>query len=393
MKNINPLALFDKKITVPTSKSVATRALILASRISRPIWLKNLPDSTDVINLKNALELVGIEFKKKGNDICVLNSFPECEKSSPLTLDTGDGGTTNRFLLSLLSKGKRKYRVRMDKEMRQRPLEELISVLKNCGAHIFWKDDVLVLKGPVKELTDSIEVDCSRSSQFASSLALCFDQDFKLKNFNSSQSYFELTQSMKKDFFNFIEDYEIPTDMSSLSYPLALASVLGKVEITNFKYDSLQPDSIFINILKDIGVEVFLSENRLIVKKSTFNRPIDLDCSSFPDLVPTLCFLATKIKGINKLKGLNVLVHKESDRLRGCFNLLKKLGVDVELHGDELCINGNPDKKLKKFSFKAPRDHRMVMMAAMLMASNSGGSIDGFHHINKSYSSFADLIC
>ena len=55
MKTIIPLNKLDKKVIVPPSKSVATRALILASLSPRPIWLKNLPDSTDVINFKKCI--------------------------------------------------------------------------------------------------------------------------------------------------------------------------------------------------------------------------------------------------------------------------------------------------------------------------------------------------
>lgn len=392
MKTITPLNKLDKKVIVPSSKSVATRALILASLSPRPIWLKNLPDSTDVINLKNALEKIGIEFKAKAKDVCVLNCFPDCEKSSPLLLETGDGGTTNRFLIALLAKGQREYRIRMDKEMKQRPLEELITIIQKNGAQIFWKEDDLFIKGPFQETAHPIELDCKRSSQFASALMLSYDQNLIFNNLDSSQGYLELTKEMKKSFSHNIESYEIPTDMSSLSYPLALGSVLGGVEVVDFKNDFLQPDSAFINILKDIGVKLITSENTIRVEKSNLNRPFNLDCSSFPDLVPTLCFLATKIKGLSKLKGLDVLAYKESDRLTGCYELLKSIGVKIELKDKELLIEGDPEKKLEAFYYKAPKDHRMVMMAAMLMSSNSGGTLEGLHHINKSYSSFATLL-
>ena len=97
------LGHFQKSVIIPTSKSYANRILILAALCPSVITIEGLPESTDVSNLISCLQQVGLEFSKdsKGH-LKVLNSFPECEKNTSLdtiVLETGDGGTTNRFIL------------------------------------------------------------------------------------------------------------------------------------------------------------------------------------------------------------------------------------------------------------------------------------------------------
>ena len=94
---------FSKKISIPTSKSYANRILILASLCPKVVTIEGLPESTDVSNLIDCLEKIGIKFSKDSKGTFkVLNSFPECEAdidSDTVYLETGDGGTTNRFIL------------------------------------------------------------------------------------------------------------------------------------------------------------------------------------------------------------------------------------------------------------------------------------------------------
>ncbi len=388
--NITELDYFKKKVQVPSSKSIATRALILASRIKEPITIRNISDSTDVVNLLQCLEEIGLEFIKKGEDLLVLNSFPECETSDK-TLYPGDGGTSNRFLISLLSRGHQKYRLKMDSEMAKRPMEELLEVLRSLGAKITREDTDLIIQGPVESNKKEIKVDSSKSSQFASSLLLSLDQKITPVHMHSSLKYFEITQKMKESFIKGAREFIIPTDMSSLSYPLALALVRGEVEIDHYFEDLEQPDSYFLKFCEEQGAKLQRGKHSLSLFSASNLQPFDIDCSQFPDLVPTLCFVATKIEGKSCLKGLEVLRYKESNRFEECIRLLELFGVSVESYSSEIVIEGSKEK-LPFVHYHAPKDHRMVMLASMMMLTNSGGSIQNFECINKSYSAFRDLL-
>ena len=135
---------FSKNILIPTSKSYANRILILASLCPSVVTIENLPESTDVSNLINCLEKIGIKFlKEPQGTLKVLNSFPECEVDSDLDtiyLETGDGGTTNRFILPFLARGKKKYILKPQGKMRTRPMKELIDSLVFLGVDTAEKE-------------------------------------------------------------------------------------------------------------------------------------------------------------------------------------------------------------------------------------------------------------
>ena len=128
---VNP-STFDKIINAPTSKSYSNRALICAAFSQNPVRIINLSDSTDVLTLLECLKKIGIDIQKKDNEIVITNSFPECEKltDETITLESGDGGTTNRFLLALLALGKNKYSLKTKHGMSKRPMDGLLNALK-----------------------------------------------------------------------------------------------------------------------------------------------------------------------------------------------------------------------------------------------------------------------
>ena len=91
-------------------------------------------------------------------------------------------------------------------------------------------------------------------------------------------------------------NFNVPIDFSSLSYPLALAIIEGQVQIENcHKIDPTQTDSRFIALIEEMGGDIFFSANGLMASSKKKLSPFDVDVSKFPDLAPTLVFLASKI--------------------------------------------------------------------------------------------------
>ena len=147
---------FVKTIQVPTSKSYANRILILSAISDQKIKIKNIPKSTDVLTLINCLTEIGLEIKREADSLLISNCFPACEQSeNPLGLKTGDGGTTNRFLIPLLALGKNEYELVPDGLISQRPIDELVRHLKKLDVKI----------GVVERAIDSIGRDTSVPSK------------------------------------------------------------------------------------------------------------------------------------------------------------------------------------------------------------------------------------
>lgn len=387
---------FDKMIVVPTSKSYANRLLILAALNDRVVKISNLPKSTDVINLLNCLIEIGIKVEELDGYFFIHNSFPRCEKttiSEKISLSSGDGGTTNRFLMALLALGSKRYHLIPDPQILQRPFDELISALKYLGARI-EKDDVgWMIQGPISLHNNAFAIDCSQTTQFASALLMLtsVDETFKVttNNLKTSIGYFELTKEMIKQFVNG-SDFEVPVDFSSMSYPLALALHSGKVTIYNCRYkDSFQPDSDFLHLLEEMGGNYSFGDNGLVVEKVQELRGMDFDCHRHPDLVPTLVFILAYANSKSKLSGLSELRFKETDRIENILKVLDlfKVPYDYDDIRFELTLFGN-SPKVESVEFDCPQDHRIIMMAYLFMRVNNGGVLKNISSVSKSFPDF-----
>ena len=325
--------IFHKNLTIPTSKSFANRALILGAMKGQDTIIRNLPLSTDVQNLLNVFEQIGINFVLKANEIKFLNSFPACEmalKAEIINLKTGDGGTTNRFLIAMLARGKKTYCLFPSEKMNERPIDGLLLPLKELGVEI--KKNVngawLTIKGPAVISSDGIiEIDCSETTQFATAMMLAFHDTamkFSFKNVNASEQYLIMTAEIMK-----LQNFVVPVDFSSASYPIALATITGNVTIKNCaSIDNLQADSILIDFLKKLGGDIELNEKGLRITSSKKLIPFTIDGSQCLDLVPTLVFLASKIEGTSFINNLSILRFKESDRLEEIIKILKAFEVE-----------------------------------------------------------------
>jgi 3-phosphoshikimate 1-carboxyvinyltransferase len=404
---VQPLLTFNKETTIPTSKSHSNRALILGAVRGENFRVHNLSDSSDVTNLLNALKKIGLNIVYSGATVTFLNSFPECEKNSQgdvIELHTGDGGTTNRFLIALLSRGKKEYQIFPTEKMSERPIEDLIKPLQKLSVNITLKTSAdtktpwITLKGPASMYnTTKLEIDCQKSTQFASAMMLAFSKipvQFEFLNLHASEAYLKMTAMVIKKSLE-SNSYSIPVDFSSLGYPAALAAISGRVLITNcHELDNSQADSVFIEVLKKSGAKCTFTSNGLEIKKGERLNPITFDVSTAPDLFPTLAFFAAHVDGESKFLNLEILKFKESDRLQEMTNLMKKFGVEMQYSPieDVLTINGSSQKKYQQSTIKPARDHRIVMTAALFMTKNAGGELYETDCVEKSFPKFFTLL-
>lgn len=401
-----PLKKFDKTLILPTSKSHSNRALILGAIRGGNFKVHNISASTDVINLINAFKKIGLKITQKDTTVTFENSFPECEKESDgnvIELHTGDGGTTNRFLIALLARGKKEYRLSPSEKMSERPIEDLIGPLKKISVNITCNQAAsktepwIVIKGPASLYnTTKLAIDCSKSTQFASALMLAFSNiplQFEFLNVKASEAYLKMTSEVIKKSLS-ANSYIVPVDFSSLGYPAALAALMGRVLIQNCQeIDSFQADSMFIELLKSSGAHAIVSAEGLEIKQGGELKAFSFDISKAPDLFPTLVFLAAHINGESTLNNLEVLRFKESDRLLEMTKMMESFGVahHYDASSDSMTITGKK-AAYPNVTINPVRDHRIVMAAALFMWKNSGGTLSEVDSIEKSFPNFLSLL-
>ncbi len=384
------------EITLPSSKSISNRILIINSLSYSPYEIGNLSDSDDTRVLQSLLN------------------------SGTNHFDIGHAGTAMRFLTAFLSKIVGEWTLTGSERMRQRPIGILVDALRKLGASIEYTENEgfpplrihgSSLKGGV------IELDGSISSQYISALLMIAPtvrggMTLKLINQITSKPYIELTLQLMKKFgihYDWIGNeirigeqnytpvkFTVEADWSGASYWYAMAALSDECDLLlrGLHLQSLQGDAAQAEWFnRYFGVHSKQEGND--VRLSKLNTPgpecIEIDFIENPDIAQTFAVLAVCSKIPFHFKGLATLKIKETDRIQALQTELSKFGATLtEPKNGELAWDG----KVKQSMIIQPpiigtyHDHRMALAFAPAVMVNPEIIIDDPQVITKSYPAF-----
>ncbi len=160
-------------------------------------------------------------------------------------------------------------------------------------------------------------------------------------------------------------DYVVEGDYSSASYLLSAVAIAGgEIRIQNLFKDSKQGDKLIIEILQDMGVDIEIFDDYLIVKSDGKLNAIDeLNLEDAPDLLLTVAILAACAKGDTKITGVHHARLKETDRIDTTCRELEKLGCFLEENEDGMIIRG---ETIYDGVVESHNDHRLAMAFSLL---------------------------
>ena len=359
----------DTTVTLPGSKSITNRALLIAALADGVSTLRAPLHSDDTEYMARALQLLGIGITELGNgDFVVSGSAGRFQRPSEPTLFIGNSGTTVRFLTAATCLMPPDTNVVLDgvARMRERPIRDLLDALQMLGVNVESVQGgdcppVRVhgggMPGGECRLRGNI------TSQFLSALLMvapfadsdvCITIDGDLV----SKPYVDITQSVMRAFGADFEndacrqlkipagqqyaarDYPIEADASNASYFLAAAAVSGgTVKIGNLGSDSIQGDVRFIDVLERMGCQVTRGAHQLSVTGPERLRGIEVDMEAIPDTAQTLAVVAAFADSPSRITGIGNLRVKETDRIHAIAVELAKLGVAIEEGSNYWVIN------------------------------------------------------
>ena len=388
---------FDKfknnVITLNSSKSESNRLLIIQALSKEIINIDNLSNANDTIILKNLLN-------KNLNPI----------------FNIKDAGTTMRFLTSFLSLKRNDVKITGSKRMEKRPIAILVDALNEIGAKIkYLKKEgypPIYIKNKISQKINSIQIKGNISSQYISSLLLIAPIlkngiEIKIVEPFYSKPYVEMTLGLMKNFGikykwnkNKIKitnqkylsgSYKIESDWSAASYWYSIISIndhIKSLKLIGLRKNSFQGDKIIADIMKNIGVYTkFESDGILLIKNSNLESTKEINFKNCPDLAQTILVIAAVKKIKLKLKGLESLKIKETDRLIAMKKELKKIGCNFYKANDEWILERRNNKLPKKLIINTYKDHRVAMSFASL-SSKLELVIRDPEVVNKSYPNF-----
>lgn len=392
---LEPIAHVSGEVTIPGSKSLSNRALLIAALSEGTTKLTNLLDSDDVRYMLNALAQLGVNYSLSDDKTeCTIEGLGSgFVSSAPLELFLGNAGTAMRPLCAALALSQGEFTLTGDPRMYERPIAHLVDALKQAGLQIDYLGNPgfppLKIKG-VQPTTSEIEVDGSVSSQFLTALLVAgplFNQDLEIKMIGElvSKPYIDITLAIMHTFGVEVEnydyqrfvikkgqkyrspgDYMIEGDASSASYFLAAAAIKGgTVRVNGVGLASTQGDTKFADVLEKMGAKVTWGDTYIEVTRRDLNG-VDLDLNHIPDAAMTIATTALFATGPTVIRNVYNWRVKETDRLAAMATELRKVGAEVEEGNDYIAIT--PPNGLTSAQIDTYDDHRMAMcfsLAAM----------------------------
>jgi 3-phosphoshikimate 1-carboxyvinyltransferase len=395
-----PSGPVKERITLPASKSISNRLLVIKALSEIDFRIINLSESRDTLILEQALHL--ISDRTSGID--------------PITIDVADAGTPMRFLAALLSITPGKWLLTGNQRMQERPIGALVEALRALGAII----DYATLEGfpPISitgRLLDGGEVtiEAGISSQFISALMLIAPSlpdgltIHKLGN-TSSAPYIAMTALLMQQAGVKVEQQggsihishqrykpmpvKVDADWSAASfwYEIAAFSPDPGIRLTGLHASGIQGDEQVSAIFTRLGVKTEYSIQGTLLRKSAIpaGSPFSYDFTSCPDLLIPVAVACAGLQIEANLHGLKALRLKESDRLHAISTELVALGYHVTILSDDaLQIMQSEANTLKDNShiIETYNDHRMAMAFAPLSLLRPGICISNPDVVGKSY--------
>ncbi|WP_411108303.1 3-phosphoshikimate 1-carboxyvinyltransferase [Streptomyces sp. c-19] len=396
----------DATVTVPGSKSVTNRALVLAALASEPGWLRRPLRSRDTLLMAEALRTLGVKIEEGvGPD-----GSGEAWRiiPSPLhggaTVDVGNAGTVMRFLPPVTALADGPVRFDGDPRSHERPLHGVIDALRALGARI---DDEgrgalpMTVHGAGGLDGGTVEIDASSSSQFVSALLLSgarFNQGVEVRHVGTrlpSLPHIRMTVDMLRAVGAQVDEPEhggapdvwrvapsalrgrdlvVEPDLSNAQPFLAAALVTGgRVTVPDWPERTTQPGDALREIFTEMGGSCELTEAGLTFTGTGRIRGIDVDLGEVGELTPGIAAVAALADSPSTLRGVAHLRLHETDRLAALTKEINELGGDVTETEDGLHIRPRP---LHGGVFHTYHDHRMATAGAIIGLAVEGVEIE-----------------
>jgi 3-phosphoshikimate 1-carboxyvinyltransferase len=404
----------DAEVTLPGSKSITNRALIIAALADGTSTLRQALFSNDTHYMAESLNRLGIQVESNGPaEEFTVNGHGGSIPAEHALLFIGNSGTSARFLTALVALGSGHYEIDGIERMRQRPIEPLLAALRDLGADA----RSLASNGcpPVSVSTaggisgGAVRMPGDTSSQYFTALLMIaplFERGLTIDVIGDlvSKPYLDLTIANMRDFGAAVDhedyarftvtgnqryrarEYAIEPDASAASYFFALAAVTnGRIRVRNLGNRSVQGDLRFVDVLEQMGCTVNRDEHWTEVAGPQRLSGIDVDMNAISDTMPTLAAIAPLASGPVIIRNVEHVRHKETDRISAVVTELRRLGISVDERQDGITVNpGTPQPAL----VRTYDDHRMAMSFAILGTKSPGILIDDPGCVAKTFPTF-----
>ena len=368
-------------VTLPGSKSLTNRALLLAALCQEPVTLQGALRSEDTELMAAALRALGLTVdEESGGTVLHVRHQPAAFAGPGADLFVGLAGTAARFLTALCAAAPRGvYRIDGVEQMRKRPMRGLIEALRALGADIRCPgaEGFFPLEIHARGLRGGrVRIDASASSQLLSALLMVApwaEGPVEVELVSGVRwTFVEMTRRLMADFgqelpppsagrfvvrpgpYRSPRVYPVEPDATAASYWQMLPLVVGgTLDLPGLRPPGagLQGDSAFAEVLAR-------------VRQRVPGALLEEDFHEISDTFLTLAAAAPLLRGPTRITGLAHTRAQETDRVAGMATELRRLGQDVIEEEGALTITPRPLRTGEVIETYG--DHRFAMSFAIL---------------------------
>ena len=397
-------------VSMPGSKSITNRALVLAALADGPSSVRRPLRARDTDLMAQALRALGTAVDEVEGGWRV----HPAPLRGPAEVDCGLAGTVMRFVPPVAALASGTVAFDGDPRARERPMRQILDALRHLGARV---DDggrgtlPFTLAGQGHLSGGQVSIDASASSQFVSALLLAgarFDRGVDVRHVGTtvpSAPHIEMTVRMLRDRGVGVDvsadgdrwvveagavkplDVDVEPDLSNAAPFLAAALATGgEVAVRHWPTSTEQAGDRLRTLLAQMGARVELGPDALVVRGPERLDGLDVDLHEVGELTPVVAALCALADTPSHLRGIGHLRGHETDRLAAIAAEINGLGGDVEETADGLRVN---PRRLHAGLFHTYADHRMAHAAAVLGLAVAGVEVDDVATTAKTYPGFA----
>lgn len=405
-------------VSVPGSKSINNRALLLAALASGTSTLTRALDSDDTRIFATCLQALGFEVAhNRDAQTFTVTGCGGMLPNQPADLFVGNAGTAARFLLAMCALGSAPVRFDGVEAMRKRPMGDLLTLLQSQGAHVAYEGEIghfpLTLTGAGLP-GGHLQIDPQKSSQQVSAALMvapfaASDTTIELIGPVVSEPYIIMTINMMREWgvdvtwdepkriavkcgqsYSAKAAYVVEPDASSASYFFAAAAITGgEVTVRDLYRSSAQGDTLFVDALAGMGCTVEETDIGLKVTGPPVLNGLEIDMNAISDTAPTLAAIAANASDPVVITGVEHMRWKETDRVAAMATQLRAMGADVEERQDGLVIQPSVLNHARVATYD---DHRMAMSLAIAGIGNQGVEIEDPACTSKTFPTFFEVL-
>lgn len=395
------------KVTVPGSKSITNRALMLAAISEHVCVLDGVLFSDDSRAFLSCLQSLGfrVEIEEKEKRVTIQGTGGSIPNPNA-KINVCSAGTAARFLTVMLAFAGGDYELDSSKQMAKRPMQPLLSILEKGGASIRYLGE----EGhfPFRMRTQGLKfgevvIDTTLSSQFASALLMagCLLPEglsLTMTGSRTAGAYIKMTLAMMEQFgIRYVQKehaagektYIIPgrqhfgrdhflvePDLSGAAYFYSLAPLFGiDVLVSNVHRKSLQGDIRYVELLSELGASMEDTGEGLWLRASGLahypGRRVDM--KDFSDQTMTFAVVSVFADSVTEIVNIGHIRFQETDRMAAILAELSRMGIRCEEMPEEAGIRIYPGTPVPTV-VQTYEDHRMAM--AFTLAGMKCGNIE-----------------